>query len=122
MLAQTVGLTFTLKNSGKSDGDEVAQVYFRHRHSAVPQPKLALCGFERVHLARGEMKSVTVDIPVQRLRYWDETAKRYIVEAGDYEFLVGGASDDIRLKVPLKITGDDNQATLDPRDPLPAAL
>jgi beta-glucosidase len=101
----TVKLAFTLKNSGKSDGDEVAQVYFRHRHSAVPQPKLALCGFERVHLARGEMKSVTVEIPVQRLRYWDETAKRYVVEAGDYEFLVGAASDDVRLHLPLKISG-----------------
>jgi beta-glucosidase len=101
----TVKLTFALKNSGKSDGDEVAQVYFRHKRSAVPQPKLALCGFERIHLAKGETKSVTVEIPVQRLRYWDKTAKQYVVEAGDYEFLVGAASDDIRLRVPLKITG-----------------
>jgi beta-glucosidase len=101
---ETVKLTFALKNSGKSEGDEVAQVYFRHKRSAVPQPRLALCGFERVHLAKGETKSVTVEIPVQRLRYWDKTAKQYVVEVGDYEFLVGAASNDIRLRVPLKIT------------------
>ena len=39
----TVKVSFTVKNSGKRDGDEVAQVYFRHVHSAQPQAKLALC-------------------------------------------------------------------------------
>ncbi|HEX7619503.1 MAG TPA: glycoside hydrolase family 3 C-terminal domain-containing protein, partial [Verrucomicrobiae bacterium] len=38
----TARVTFTVKNSGKLDGDEVAQVYFRHVNSAMPQPKLAL--------------------------------------------------------------------------------
>ena len=50
----TAKVMFTVKNTGKRDGDEVAQVYFRHVNSAVPQPKLALCGFTRVHLNRGE--------------------------------------------------------------------
>jgi hypothetical protein len=30
--------------------------------------------------------------------------KQYVVEPGDYEFLIGAASDDIRLKLPLTIT------------------
>ncbi len=50
----TVKISFPLKNSGARDGDEVAQVYFRHVNSAVPQPKLALCGFARIHLAQGQ--------------------------------------------------------------------
>ena len=53
----TAKVTFTVKNSGKRDGDEVAQVYYRHVNSAVPQPKLALCGFQRVSLKRGESKN-----------------------------------------------------------------
>ncbi len=96
-------VTFTLKNSGKLDGDEVAQVYFRHVNSAVPQPKLALCSFTRVHLKSGESSEVTVEVPASRLRYWDTDKKDYIVEPGEYEFLVGAASDDIRLKLPLAI-------------------
>ena len=36
----TVKVTFTIKNTGKRDGDEVAQVYYRHVNSRVPQPKL----------------------------------------------------------------------------------
>ena len=101
----TVKVSFDLKNSGKWDGDEVAQVYFRHKHSAVPQPKLALCGFARVHLAQGGMSHITLDIPAERFRYWDTTNKQYIVEPGDYELLIGAASDDIRLRVPFKIDG-----------------
>jgi beta-glucosidase len=97
-------VTFTVKNSGKRDGDEVAQVYFRHVKSAVPQPKLALCGFTRVPLNHGESRQVTVEVPTQRLRYWDTQKKNYVVEPGDYEFLIGAASDDIRLKLPLTVT------------------
>jgi len=36
----TLKVTFALKNTGKRDGDEVAQVYYRHVNSKVPQPKL----------------------------------------------------------------------------------
>ena len=92
-----------MKNSGKRDGDEVAQIYFRHVNSAVPQPKLALCGFTRVQLKHGDSSQVTVEVPTQRLRYWDMQNKQYVVEPGDYEILVGAASDDIRLKLPLAI-------------------
>jgi beta-glucosidase len=100
----TVKMTFTVKNTGRRDGDEVAQVYFRHDHSDVPQPKLALCGFARVHLKHGEAESVTVEVPAERLRYWDTDKKQYVVAPGQYEFLVGAASDDIRLKLPMTIT------------------
>jgi beta-glucosidase len=93
-----------VKNTGKLDGDEVAQVYCRHVNSAVPQPRLALCGFARVHLKRGESSKVTVEVPATRLRYWDTQKKQYAVEPGDYEFLIGAASDDIRLKLPMTIT------------------
>ena len=100
----TAKVTFTVKNSGKRDGDEVAQVYFRHVNSSVPQPKLALCGFTRVQLKHGDSSQVTVEIPTQRLRYWDTEKKQYVVEPGDYEILIGAASDDIRLKLPMTIT------------------
>jgi beta-glucosidase len=96
-------LKFELENAGKMGGDEVAQVYFRHVQSAVPQPIMALCGFKRVHLGQGEKQTITFEISASRLRYWDTTNKKYIVEAGSYEFLIGAASDDIRLRVPFKV-------------------
>ena len=96
-------LSFTLKNTGQRDGDEVAQVYFRHVHSAVPQPKLALCGFTRIHLAQGESKTVTLEIPAARFRYWDTAKRQYTVESGKYELLIGAAADDLRLKMPFTV-------------------
>jgi beta-glucosidase len=103
----TAKISFTLKNSGARDGDEVAQVYFRHMNSAQPQPKLALCGFARIHLAQGQGARVTMDIPVERFRSWDTAKKQYVVEPGDYELLVGAASDDIRLHALLKIVAQN---------------
>ena len=105
--ADSVKVSFLLKNSGARDGDEVPQVYFRHIHSALPQPRLALCGFARVHLVKGLGARITVDIPVERFRYWDTVKQRYAVEPGDYELLVGAASDDIRLRVPLRVVSSD---------------
>jgi beta-glucosidase len=99
-------VTFTVKNTGKRDGDDVAQVYYRHVNSNVPQPKLALCGFSRVSVKSGATAEVTIEVPAERLRYWDEGKKQYIVEPGDYEFLIGAASDDIKLKLPLAIAAE----------------
>ncbi len=101
----TVKVTFTLKNTGKRDGDEVAQVYYRHVNSKVSQPKLSLCGFSRVSLKSGKSTKVTIEVPAERLRYWDTKKKQYVVEPGEYEFVVGAASDDIRLKLPMTIAG-----------------
>jgi beta-glucosidase len=57
-----------------------------------------------VSLNSGKFSIATVEIPAARLRYWDSVKKRYVVEPGDYEFLIGAASDDIRLKLPMTIT------------------
>ena len=100
---ETIRLEFTLQNVGDADGDEVSQVYFRHVHSPVPQPRMALCNFTRIHLSHDSSARISVEIPVERLRDWDTITKQYVVEPGKYELMVGGASDDIRLRVPFKV-------------------
>jgi beta-glucosidase len=100
---ETIKLTFTLRNSGKREGVEVAQVYFRHVNSSMPQPILSLCGFSRVPLNHGESRTVSIEVPVERLRCWDTQSKQYVVEPGRYELLVGAASDNIKLKIPLTV-------------------
>jgi beta-glucosidase len=97
-------VTFTVKNTGKRDADAVPQLYYRHVNSKVSQPKLALCGFSRVNVKSNGSAEVTIEVAAERFRYWDEDDKRYVVEPGNYELLVGAASDDIRLKLPLTIS------------------
>lgn len=99
----TIKLSFNVGNVGDRDGDEVAQVYFRHVNSAVPQPTMALCGFARVHLQAGQGAHLSLQIPIERLRYWDTAKKAYVIETGNYELLIGAASDDIRLRIPLMV-------------------
>jgi beta-glucosidase len=100
----TLKLSFTLKNTGSRDGDEVAQVYFRHKDSKQPVAKEALCGFVRAHLARNATTNIVLQIPLQRFRSWNTPEKHYKVEPGNYEVLVGAASDDIRARLPLAVT------------------
>jgi beta-glucosidase len=100
---ESVTISVNVKNAGRRDGDEVVQVYFRHRKSSQPQPRLALCGFARVSIPAGQTSPVSVEIPLERLRYWDEAAKSYRVEPGAYEILVGGASDKIAQKLALEV-------------------
>jgi len=73
-------------------------------NSAPSQPRLALCGFVRIHLQANQGGRITMDIPAEQFRSWDPAQKQYTVEPGDYVLLVGAASDDIRLRLPLKIT------------------
>jgi beta-glucosidase len=103
----TVKVSFTVKNSGERDGDEVAQVYFRHVNSALPQPKLALGGFVRIPLLQGQSAHIALNLPAERFRYWDTAKKQYAVEPGDYEIMLGAASDDIRARLPLHILPDN---------------
>jgi len=101
----TVHVSLDVTNISARDGDEVVQIYFQHVKSAVPQPTEALCGFQRLPVAHGKSAHVDFALPVQGLRYWDTTKKQYVVEQGDYEILVGAASDDIRVKLPLHVGG-----------------
>ena len=102
--ASTLRFTFQIANTGSRDGDEVAQVYFRHIKSALPQAKLALCAFTRVHIQKGKTAQVVMEIPVERFRYWDTLKKQYTVELGGYELMLSAASDDIRLRLPVNVT------------------
>jgi len=99
----TLHVKVDLANTGARDGDEVAQVYFRHVKSAVAQPLEALCGFRRVPVAAKQTAHVDIAVPVSQFRYWDTVKKQYVVEAGDYEILVGAASDDIRAKLAFRV-------------------
>jgi beta-glucosidase len=99
----TITVTFNVRNTGRRDGDEVAQVYFAHLNSAVPQPIQALCSFKRLHVPAGKTAKVSLDIPVERLRYWDATKEDYTVEVGKYRLMIASASDEIRQNVDFSV-------------------
>jgi beta-glucosidase len=87
---------FTVKNTGNRPGNEIAEVYARLPRGADESFK-RLVGWKRVILAPGESQIVTVAIDTRVLQTFDETTDRWNFAPGDYEVLVGGASDNTPL-------------------------
>ena len=75
-----------------------------HRiNSKVEWPFKELKAFQRVSLKAGEAKTITLTIPVDQLRYWDEKAYDWKLENGEIELMLGTSSSDIRMSVKVKI-------------------
>jgi beta-glucosidase len=94
--------TFTVKNTGKRDGTEIAQVYSSLPASAGEPPK-RLIGWARVALAAGESKVVTVSVDKERLSVFDEAADSFKMVPGSYNVQVGGSSKDLSLHQELTL-------------------
>jgi beta-glucosidase len=77
-----------IKNTGKRDGDEVAELYISF--PKLPgTPLRALRGFTRVHLNAGEQKHVKLTLSPRDLSYVNDAGDRF-VSTGDYLITVGG--------------------------------
>lgn len=92
----TVG--FKVKNTGKTDGAEVAQVYVRDVESTLFREDKALKGFEKVFLKAGEEREITVRLDRRSFAFYNIETSDWCVESGEFEILVGASSRDIRLR------------------------
>jgi beta-glucosidase len=101
----TLGVKVEIRNTGKRDGDEVVQLYVAHLNSKVERPLEELKGFERIHLATGEAKTVTLPLHAAALRYWDTSAGHWVLEPDQVEIRVGASSDDIRARQTINVCG-----------------
>jgi beta-glucosidase len=92
--AKTV--TFTVKNTGKQTGTEIAEVYAQLPKGADESFK-RLAGWSRVTLAPGESKTVTVAIDPRVLQIFNEANNSWSLVPGDYAVFVGPSSDSTPL-------------------------
>lgn len=95
---KNVKLSFTVKNTGKKAGAEIAQVYVAPIAPSVDRPVKELKAYAKVELAAGKSKKVNLTLTQQDFSYFDEHLHGFIADAGDYEILVGASCEDIRLK------------------------
>ena len=84
-------VSFSVRNTGKRAGQEIAQVYASLPPAANEPPK-RLVAWEKLRLAPGESKSVTLKIDPKFLSIFDEQKDDWILLPGDYKFAVGGSS------------------------------
>ena len=100
-MAQDGKITFTvsIKNTGKREGAEVAQLYISDLKSSVPRPVKELKGFEKINLKPGEQKEVSFTIDKSALSFFDAATHQWLAEPGEFEALVGASSSDIKTKM-----------------------
>jgi len=90
-------------NTGDRAGDEVVQLYIRDKVSSVTRPVMELKGFERITLEPGESRTVLFQLGTDALELLNREM-RHVVEPGEFDVMVGGASDKVQ-KVTLEVRG-----------------
>ncbi|MCL1844547.1 MAG: glycoside hydrolase family 3 C-terminal domain-containing protein [Defluviitaleaceae bacterium] len=95
--ADGIAVKFSLTNTEKVAGDEVAQVYFSHIDAKIHRPIKQLAGFERIHLTPGETRQISILVPHKELMIYSPEKGEFVPVPGTYKFAVGASSLDIRL-------------------------
>lgn len=105
-MARDGQLTFTVnvKNTGQYQGAEVVQLYISDLKSSLPRPLKELKAFTKVFLNPGESRNVSLTIDSRALSFYDDTKQTWVSEAGDFQALVGNASDHLDNKIGFKLT------------------
>lgn len=101
--SNNVYVGFDLTNTGKTDGDEVAQVYVTYPETGVYMPIKQLKGFRRIHVKKGRTERVNITVPKKELRYWNENTRSFVTPQGQYTIELGSSSQNIKQKLTLEL-------------------
>lgn len=97
-------VTFTITNTGKCKGKEVAEVYVTAPKGKLNIPAQELKGFAKTRLLTpGESQQITISISTESLASYNEKATAWVTTSGTYTFKVGASSRDIKLEKAVKV-------------------
>lgn len=100
-----ISITVPVTNSGKVDGAEVVQLYISDPECSVERPAKELKAFRKVFIKAGETVDVVLTVKADDLRFYDDRKDAkgefigWTLEPGEFEALIGSASDDIRGRI-----------------------
>ena len=92
---QKITASVTVTNTGNRDGKEVVQLYIRDLVGSSTRPVKELKGFQKIELKAGASKTVSFEITVNDLKYYNYDLK-YVAEPGDFKVFIGGNSRDVK--------------------------
>lgn len=116
----TVTVSFKVRNTGKIDGAEVAQIYVADKESTIFRPVKELRAFEKVFLKAGEEKEISVRLSKMAFAFWNININDWSVETGEFDILVGASSRDIKLSETIIVESTDMAEIPDYRESAPA--
>lgn len=92
-----IDVKFSIRNTGKREASEVAQVYVKPVGGQVLRPDHELKGYAKVKLAGGASAVVRVHLDADAFAHYDTSTHNWVEEKCDYDILVGASSQDIRF-------------------------
>jgi len=96
-------VTFSLKNTGKVGGAEVAQLYVHQQQSTLPRPEKELKAFDKIFLKPGESKTVKFLLDENAFHYYSDVENKWVMENGVFDIMVGSSSRMIKLNSKIKL-------------------
>ncbi len=102
---ERIQVSVTVKNTGKTAGTEIVQLYLKDIYASMTRPVMELAGFARVELEPGEARRITFETDPSQLAFLDRKL-RWKIEAGTVQVMIGASSQDIKYTGALKITDD----------------
>lgn len=96
-----------VRNISDRDGEEVVQIYYSVKDSALSRPAIKLCGFKRGMIASGSLVRFEVFVPDVALEVYDVRRGRMIIESGEYEFCAASNSAEIQSSKTVCVQGEE---------------
>lgn len=109
---ENLSVSFTIKNTGKVAGAEVAQLYVADKQSTIFRPVKELKGFKKVYLEAGESKTVSIELDSRAFSYYNVLIKDWHIESGEFDILVGASSRDIKLSATVYVKSANSDAPI----------
>jgi beta-glucosidase len=101
-----VRVSFTVTNSGKCAGAEIAELYVGEKNPPVLRPIKELKGFQKVFLWPGQSRRVTLELDQRSFAFFDTGRHLWVAKPDIYSILVGASSQDIRLNGQFKLQSE----------------
>ena len=100
----TVTVSVDVTNTGNVAGKEAVQLYVKDMTASTIRPEKELKGFEKVQLAPGETKTVTMKLDKRSFAWYNTQLQNWYAASGKYEILIGASSRDIRLSETIELS------------------
>nr|WP_299485795.1 glycoside hydrolase family 3 N-terminal domain-containing protein [uncultured Allomuricauda sp.] len=100
----TINVAVVIKNIGAFPGKEVVQVYTGKQDSRVDRPTKELRAFAKTQLLHPEsLDSISIQIPIKELSFWDEEKSDWSLEKGSYSIQIGVSSRDVKAETNISL-------------------
>lgn len=100
---EVITFSVAVKNTGKTDGDEVVQAYIEYPN-LERMPIKELKGFTRISVKQGGEQIAEIKIPVAKLQKWDLQKHQLQLYKGEYKIMVGSDSATPKLNASFTIS------------------